>query len=838
MVTFLGCLCLVLTLWMSGSQPSTTHRTGSPDSSFWNQDTFKFQSNGLARRKAGDLAGAEAIYFAGYQTARARNDKVAQTRYLISVAGCQLLASRFRDALSNFLQARELAESAHDWVDAGAIEVNLSSLYLQMWDIPAAQQAAQNGLQLGTRAPHSYWLGPLYIQQGRLLALLEDPRAESFFLRGIDAARAERNLTYEAIGWDLLGEGQLASGALADAEYSLGQAFRIRWLQRPSELGLSWGLLGALKTAQGDLPSAALLTERAIDALSKGQVAWPKHLLFSQRAKIRILQKQFSLALPDFSLAIEATAQWRLEAPPSRSVLVNIDDGLQKRVFDSMAAAAAEHGWSTDDPEWAAQALAATEINRAASLRYSVALSSVWRSKLPALYWETAAHLSAAESGGTGSAKNSTNLHLKLSEMESLIDVNIPRNKTENFSKHGSLIHIQGRLRGSELFLSFKLGKNESYLWAVSGDTLRLYKLAGERQIADEVGAFREALLAGSGKANQQAVGSAAVGSNEVIRRGQKLYQTLFGQLGHEERSKTAWLLSVEGALFGVPFAALVAEHKGGNTVYLVDQHSVQIVPGAWLLSLPTATQGTSQAGGFLGVADPIYNQADPRWRVSQTGSLTAFGELQRLPGSAREVRASAEAWRSSSGSSFNNVELLLGPDARRFALFSSLQKKPSVVHLATHVVSLTSTHDGSARGNRNPPPDNSTLIALGLAARQDSRSLRPDYLTSTDIAGLDVSGALVVMTGCATAAGEVHAGAGLLGLTHAWLAAGAGAVVATQWPVEDTTGEMFVRFYGYLQKNGAAEALRRTQIEMAHAGDRQSGPTYWASFQITGVKH
>ena len=71
----------------------------------------------------------------------------------------------------------------------------------------------------------------------------------------------------------------------------------------------------------------------------------------------------------------------------------------------------------------------------------------------------------------------------------------------------------------------------------------------------------------------------------------------------------------------------------------------------------------------------------------------------------------------------------------------------------------------------------------------------------------LRVPGALVVMTGCATGTGDVRVGAGLLGLTRAWMMAGARAVVATNWPVPDIDGDLIPDFYRHLQFNSAADA-------------------------------
>ena len=93
-------------------------------------------------------------------------------------------------------------------------------------------------------------------------------------------------------------------------------------------------------------------------------------------------------------------------------------------------------------------------------------------------------------------------------------------------------------------------------------------------------------------------------------------------------------------------------------------------------------------------------------------------------------------------------------------------------------------------------------------------------------------------MTGCASGTGDARAGAGLLGLTHAWLMAGASAVVSTAWPIEDNSGEFFARFYQHLRNRSVAEALSRSQIELVHSETWRKAPAYWASYQVTGGSH
>jgi len=71
-------------------------------------------------------------------------------------------------------------------------------------------------------------------------------------------------------------------------------------------------------------------------------------------------------------------------------------------------------------------------------------------------------------------------------------------------------------------------------------------------------------------------------------------------------------------------------------------------------------------------------------------------------------------------------------------------------------------------------------------------------------------------MNGCASGNAAVLPGEGLMGLTRAWLAAGARAVIASHWPVPDHSGELFDTLYSSLTdvqgRRSFARALRQAQ--------------------------
>jgi len=334
------------------------------------------------------------------------------------------------------------------------------------------------------------------------------------------------------------------------------------------------------------------------------------------------------------------------------------------------------------------------------------------------------------------------------------------------------------------------------------------------------VQAFREAIPAGGA---------------EAVRQGRQLYQQLFGQLKPQEIQKPAWFLSLDGALFNVPFAALVTE-QGANPVYLVDTHTLQTVSGALLLNAASdfASSAHQRRGEFLGVGDPIYNQVDPRWR-GPVSDRSSAGQLQRLVGSRKEVEASAETWVAGGGAAI----VLQGPEAQRDAFLGRLEQRPAVIHLATHVLFPAANREQgliafSLSGSRAGGSRNRDSTNVG----SPEITVEPEFLTMSEIAGLRVPGALVVMTGCATGSGEAQAGAGLLGLTRAWLMAGASTVISTTWPVEDNSGGIFARFYFYLRNHSAAEALQLSQREAAHSRTGRQGPENWAMYQVTGGIH
>src|SRR5262249_34163807 len=102
----------------------------------------------------------------------------------------------------------------------------------------------------------------------------------------------------------------------------------------------------------------------------------------------------------------------------------------------------------------------------------------------------------------------------------------------------------------------------------------------------------------------------------------------------------------------------------------------------------------------------------------------------------------------------------------------------------------------------------------------------------------LRLSADLVALSGCRTGLGKEVSGEGMLGLTRAFLYAGARRVVSSLWQVNDNaTAGLMKRFYqGMLgeRRLSPAAALRAAQTAMWES-DRWSNPYYWAAFTLQG---
>jgi len=137
------------------------------------------------------------------------------------------------------------------------------------------------------------------------------------------------------------------------------------------------------------------------------------------------------------------------------------------------------------------------------------------------------------------------------------------------------------------------------------------------------------------------------------------------------------------------------------------------------------------------------------------------------------------------------------------------------VLHLATHGVFR---------------PDAPLFSSLQLA---DGR------LSTLDIFELELRCSLATLSACETALGSVGAGDELMGLSRAFLYAGASSLLLSLWKVEDrSTASLMGAFYAALRLgHSKGAALRQAQLALLRGdlGGDFRAPFYWAPFKLLG---
>jgi CHAT domain-containing protein len=230
-------------------------------------------------------------------------------------------------------------------------------------------------------------------------------------------------------------------------------------------------------------------------------------------------------------------------------------------------------------------------------------------------------------------------------------------------------------------------------------------------------------------------------------------------------------------------------------------------------------------------IADPVFDAADPRAAALTTtvNNLNSHSEqaqetavaLPRLLNSGYEASAIQETVQKVTGN--KSVFLAQGFDASVETVLSPAMRGYRIWHLATHGV-----YDESM-------PEFSGLVFSLIGP---DGSPRFGFLKAHDIARLDVPAELVVLSACDSAAGFNVNGEGVMGLSYAFLHAGARQVISTLWSVDDAKSrDLMISFYQEFMRNGgnAAEALRQSQLtEMRQP--HNSAPYYWAGFELNSL--
>ncbi len=353
---------------------------------------------------------------------------------------------------------------------------------------------------------------------------------------------------------------------------------------------------------------------------------------------------------------------------------------------------------------------------------------------------------------------------------------------------------VQQRLGDREAVLEFLLGADRSYGWLVSRHGISGVELPRRGEIEAAVADIRKQMTGDQAAVSSSPRGFTALGG--LLFRGSAAPANL-------AKFRKIYVVP-DGDLHFAPFAAVL------------DAPAVElaILPSATVLThLPPAAPVQPKVRIF---ADPVYETIDGRLRGAAAPITTRAGEAYRFP-RLRFSGQEAESIRRLSGAVPDT-----GFAASRIRFEGTPLDRYGVIHFATHAVVYPKQPELSA-------------IVLSL---QDERGHDVDgFVRMYDVARLRLRSPLVVLSACDTAVGRRLEGEGPLGISRAFLAAGASGVVATLWAVDDAaTAELMAAFYhGLLKRKLTPGAALRQAQEAVRVQARWANPYYWAGFVYTG---
>jgi CHAT domain-containing protein len=366
-----------------------------------------------------------------------------------------------------------------------------------------------------------------------------------------------------------------------------------------------------------------------------------------------------------------------------------------------------------------------------------------------------------------------------------------------------ALRKLQADLAPNTALLVYAVGDSASYLWTIGQTDRHQFRLPARATLRRTMQQLRDALS------------QPGVGDRSLRDAAHQMYKDWLAPAAGVLREANHLRIVRDDALFELPFSLLLLkpapnEVPWDDLDWLTDRWSTTYFPSLSLLRkeparLPHQAKFSSE---LLGVGGAEFSAAAP---PGETKPLAA------LPHTLDEVESIREAVGA------DRTVLLTGAVATEAVLMSTLaESRPRILHLATH-------------GIVDPYEPELSCVALSV----DESNRGDGYWSVSEVLATDLPSELVVLSACETGRGRLERGEGVLGLTRAFLAAGATTVVASLWAVSDaSTGEFMKSFYRQMYKHGrtVAGSLQEARLELRQ-NPETSHPFHWAAFVTTSTR-
>ncbi len=356
---------------------------------------------------------------------------------------------------------------------------------------------------------------------------------------------------------------------------------------------------------------------------------------------------------------------------------------------------------------------------------------------------------------------------------------------------------VARRAGGAILF--YWLGEKQSYLWAITPQKASLFTLPPGPEIDAAVQRYREA-LAGP----QDVLASAD-------RDGQSLYRMLVVPAQALLNKDAKVFVIPDGTLNNLNFETLLVSEPKPPEAKLPATHSSEPKLHYWIEDVTISNASSLR---ILGASLPdkekrgrslllIGNSVAPNNKYPQLAQAAA-----QMESVARRFPAEAE-------------KILTQQAATPSAYLASNPERFSYIHFVAH---------GTA--SRLSPLDSAIVLSKGSAEDDSFKLYARDVISYHKEHPLRAD--LVTISACYSSGERSYSGEGLVGLSWAFLRAGAHNVIAALWEATDTSTELLMdKFYDELDAGKSPDAALRAAKLSLLRNSRFHNAFYWAPFQL-----
>jgi CHAT domain-containing protein len=583
--------------------------------------------------------------------------------------------------------------------------------------------------------------------------------------------------------------------AISFGEHSFDLLKNNRLHKKMALAAINASAYGYFKTEQY---SQALSQYNKIIPLAYDAQHWQSvHRAYCNRAEILIKIGQYSRAEDDLWLAIIGLEQERAAIPwtnATRSQYLN----QQISAYDNLILLYAD----ADKPERALEIVERYQANNFLNLIDNQALSQVYGidNDLIKQLDNLIQQINALKNTDDKNKKKQL-LDSQIKTLQATIQKTHPQYKQLAHIEPIDMESVQFQLDSDQVIISYWVSQHRILLWIIGADKIIMRQIPLEKsklisKIENWLKPIKYNALADQIQLTNR--------SSEHLSHGKNLYQWLIASIDENIKDYEHLIIIPDTHLQNLPFESLVRDCDDMSDYAKCDY-----------LGLQKAISYNDSMTSWIQLGEREYANND---------SLLAFAanenKLLNLPGSSLEVLQIQKL--------YPQGQYNTGLQATE-QLFKSQLSNQGIIHLASHGIL------------DNIIPMNSGLQFVASATDDG-------FLSGYEILNLNLTAHLTILSACQSGDGQLVKGAGIVGLSQAFLHAGSNAVLVSRWKIADKPTAILMRYFysAYKQNHSISQALllarqklfktsRIQHLLFEKVNTRYSHPRYWAGFRLNG---